>query len=71
MYELVTDLRPCPFCGSQKAELVDLFDNEGNPGVAYCCRLRYSDCSMCGPVRNDEPSARKAWNQRRNKPIEP
>lgn len=56
-----TPLKPCPFCGGSKAEVVDgICDGLGRVGFAVVCG------NTCGisPVRKSRAIAVKAWNKR-------
>lgn len=52
------DLKPCPFCGSNK-----IATGSGSAYHAYClhCRAR-------GPIRWDRKDAIPAWNRRAGEP---
>ena len=51
----MTELKPCPFCGSEQVE------------IAYLLTRPYSICKKCHgqiPCYNTYPDAKKAWNRR-------
>lgn len=58
--EPARDLLGCPWCGSMPV-LSDLCDEKGKYGKGYSCKK--GNC-CCGPVRQSEREARKAWNSR-------
>lgn len=58
-----TGLRPCPFCGSGDADVLETESGiAGLRGHRYCC------CGGCGSqtgLYNTRKEARQAWNRRK------
>ena len=73
----MTDLRTCPFCGGEAAEILDEFDeyrekfgdefNEIGLGASYkavCCSVNKGGCGAVGGWKPTEAEAIAAWNAR-------
>jgi len=56
MSDKLTDLKPCPFCGS-KAELLNM--GEDFPHIVVC-----TNCGSAGATYETEQEAIEAWNKR-------
>jgi len=56
-----TQPEPCPFCGSEFVDLIDLEDQPGE-GVVVAC----GDCGAIGPFAVDDVTAARLWNERAN-----
>ena len=52
-WEIVDEHKPCPFCGSSKAEFVGGYDS-----------IECSDCGSMGPPKNSIADAWAAWDRR-------
>lgn len=51
---MTDQLKPCPFCGSEKVEL----ESEGDGNNWVECQF----CATCGPMQETEADAIAAWN---------
>lgn len=52
-------MKPCPFCGNTKIQELYLEDDWV---CEWCDR-----CKACGPAKQSDEEARRAWNERAGK----
>lgn len=52
-----SELRPCPFCGSENLEVRDV------PFVGYAVTCWNDNCLVRGPSRGKAEEAIEAWNK--------
>lgn len=68
-----TELKPCPFCGGETAELITCKEvnchNEDCESccamtIAVCCNMIKGGCGAVGGYYAEREEAIKAWNRR-------